>query len=156
MIFRNSSNAASKAGKAVALAAFVLLLAGCGDSGPTRYPVRGSVTYLGKPVTGGWVSFTRTDKVEKGTPMRPATGELGDDGRYVMKTFGSDDGVMPGEYDVSIVAIDYSKAKASRDPRQPQPFLIPAKYTRPETSGLKVTIPKENSAALEFDFELTD
>jgi len=147
---------ASKAGKTVALAAFVLLIVGCGDGRPTRHPVRGCVTYHGKPVVGGWVSFTRTDKVEKGTPMRPATGELNDDGKYVMKTFGDDDGVMPGQYAVSIVAIDYSKAKGTRDPRQPQPFLIPVKYTRPDTSGLTVTIPQEISASLEFDFELTD
>lgn len=156
MKFKVSYTASGRLAMVVLAAAAALSSGGCTDGKPTRHPVKGCVTYRGNPVKGGWVSFTRLDEAEKGTPMRPATGELDDAGRYVMKTFGANDGVMPGRYAVAIVAIDYEKAKATRDPRQPQPFLIPAKYTRPETSGLTVTIPQEYSEPLEFNFELTD
>ena len=34
-----------------------LLLAGCGEAGPARYDVSGSVTYDGKPLPAGRISF---------------------------------------------------------------------------------------------------
>lgn len=42
---------------AVALAAVALLSAGCGNSGPSRYRVSGTVTHDGRPVRAGRIVF---------------------------------------------------------------------------------------------------
>ena len=153
---QNGSPQGLTAGGMVAAILLFSLISGCAERGPHRVPVTGRITYQGRPVPDGWVSFTRLGELPQGVPSRPATGELDQDGRYSMKTFGDDDGVMPGEYAVAVVAIDYERAKAARGPGQPQPYTIPQRYTRPETSGLTVTIPEEASGALEFNFDLVD
>ena len=143
-------------GRLAAVLVLIPFFAGCADRGPHRVPVTGRVTYHDQPVAGGWISFTRVGAAPKGVPSRPATGELDDEGCYTMRTFGKDDGVMPGEYAVAVVAIDYERAGAARGRGAPQPYTIPQRYTRPETSGLSVTIPEEASGELEFNFDLVD
>jgi len=39
------------------VAVVVLWTSGCGDGGPPRYHIRGSVTFAGKPVPAGAISF---------------------------------------------------------------------------------------------------
>jgi hypothetical protein len=128
-------------------------IAGCGSSYPTCVGVRGRVTYHGKPVKAGMISFTRRGQTSAAELVRPATGELRADGSYTMSTFRSGEGVLPGKYIVTIVAFDYS---GKRDELQRLPSLIPTKYGSPETSGLKATVPSDASGALQLDFDLTD
>lgn len=132
----------------------VLLAAGlgCGSSYPKCIGVTGHVTYHGKPVTAGIVSFVPIGQPAGGQLVRPATGDLQADGSYVIRTFRDGQGALPGEYAVTIVAYDYSQ---KRDELQSLPSLIPTEYGAPETSGLKVTIPAA-SGPLQIDFPLTD
>ena len=88
------------------------IVAGCGDSKPRRIAVRGNVTYHGKPLGKGMVSFTRIGSGRRSL-NRPATGELQSDGSYAMRTFGQDEGVLPGEYMVTIVSLAYGKRVAA-------------------------------------------
>jgi hypothetical protein len=127
--------------------------AGCGNGYPKCAIVHGRVTYRGKPVGTGVVSFVRVDQAKTGGLVRPATGDLQADGSYEMKTFRDGDGVLPGEYAVSIVSFDYS---GKRNDLQRLPSLIPSKYGLPETSGLKAAVPADASGALQMDFELKD
>lgn len=69
---------------------------GCGG-GPELAAVRGTVQYDGKPLTQGRVVFT---SVERG---KAATGQINQDGTYVLSTMQPDDGATPGKYKVSVM-----------------------------------------------------
>lgn len=76
-----------------------LCVIGCSggpDDRPSVVPVTGKITYKGKPVTGAFVNFSS----EKSP--RPANGMTDNDGRFSLTTFGTDDGAIPGEYQVSV------------------------------------------------------
>jgi hypothetical protein len=119
----------------------VLLLTGCGGGdGPEIYPIRGEVTYNGKPVGQGIVTYTPA------TPGvgRAANGPLKADGTFVMTTFKRDDGVVRGTYNIIIHSYEEDsgapqtrediEAQGSRVPKMKS--LVPEKYAAPETSGL--------------------
>lgn len=131
------------------MAAFSLTY-GCRDSRPPRIAVGGQVTYGGKPLAGGTVCFTRIGQAggDKGI-SRPATGETDPNGQYVMRTFDKDDGVLPGEYAVTVMALDYAHGDIKG-----MPLLIPMKYNATQTSGLKATVPMDAGGPLRFDFDL--
>lgn len=128
------------------LAVAALTPAACGGSGLAG--VSGTVTYRGKPVPKGTVTFVST------TPgARNATGEIQEDGSYTLHTEQPGDGAAPGEYRVTLYAHD--EPVLDYTPRKPVPpkLLVPAKYENPETSGLKATV-KGGSNTVNLD--LTD
>lgn len=116
--------------------AAVLVAAGCGAPTGT---LTGKVTYDGKPVAGGAVSFC---PVKDG---RPYHGPIDKDGNYTVT------GVPLGEALVCLspspdfspaVAMEKSGKRTEADgsasgvPQRP----FPAKYEDPRTSGFKVTV----------------
>jgi hypothetical protein len=130
----------------VMLAALALTPVGCGKAGMSS--VSGTVTYNGKPVPKGVITFVA------GSPEgRNATGQLDQNGKYRLQTEEPGDGAQVGNYDVTIYAhdeviLDY-KPKVPVEPK----ILAPTKYESPKTSGLKREV---KSGANTFDFELTD
>jgi hypothetical protein len=152
---------------AVALSASALLIVlGCGgdESGlGHRYKITGKVTYKGQPVPKGTINFIPT----KPPPPtgRAATGEI-KDGHYSLSTTGGDDGALPGDYNIAVVAIDMDLASAvskgattihQGDEAHQQAIknakkLVPDKYGVSETSGLKATVDRSK----EIDFDLKD
>jgi len=135
------------------LAAFVSALVvastspGCGPSGPEMARVSGTVTYEGKPVPLGTVSF-----VAKDANGRNATGAIQSDGSYTLQTEKPGDGAQVGEYAVTISAteaplLDYI-------PPKPVPVKrhVPEKYEKPDTSGLTATV-KSGSNTIPFDLK---
>ena len=145
-------------------AAGILLLgamAGCGNSSyPKCIQVGGRVTYHGKPVATGSISFTPQGQPTGQAISRPAAGSLAADGSYALTSFREGDGVQPGEYVVTVVSVDRSAGGSSRD-KPPiagfsVPSLIPRKYALPTTSGLKAAVPTDASGRLQFNFDLTD
>jgi len=110
--------------------------------------VSGKVTYQGKPVPKGTVSFVSTDP-----GRRNATGQLDQNGNYRLQTEEPDDGAELGDYQVTL----YSHEEPILDYRPKVPVkaqrLVPQKYEDPKTSGLKRTV---KSGSNTFDFELTD
>jgi hypothetical protein len=110
--------------------------------------VYGKVTYNGKPVTKGRVSFVSPDP-----NRRNATGEMDAQGNYQLQTENPGDGAEVGEYDVAFYAhnepiLDYRPKVPVKAER-----LIPEKYENPATANLKRTV---KSGSNTFDFELTD
>jgi hypothetical protein len=95
----------------------VLVVAGCGPARPTVAPVSGVVSYLGKPLTAGSVTFVPAD----GGP--PAVGDIGKDGRYRLTTFDTNDGALLGNHRIAVVAL-----KATADP-------LPGETDRPSGPG---------------------
>jgi hypothetical protein len=156
----------------------VAAVVGCGDSSglAKRYPVSGTVTYHGKPLERGTISFAPADG--KG---RAAGGAI-TDGRYSLTTQDPDDGALPGKYRVGILAKEADPSKVDLKIKKlrggatteaekkamaavyPQKVaaraaaaaknLIPARYSSPETSGLTVEVKEQSNTGV--DFELKD
>jgi hypothetical protein len=112
---------------------------GCGPAGsgrlPDLIPVKGKVTYKGKPVTKGTIRF------EPDGYGRKAAGKLQPDGTFVLGTDKEGDGVVAGHHRVSIQNTGSHPAKE----------LIPRKYTQRAASGLTADVDAEHT---EFPFDL--
>lgn len=82
------------------MAAF--LLTGCGGGEQLEVaPVTGTVTCNGKPITSGSVSFTPISEEAKGMPGKPAFGDIGSDGTFVLTTYEEGDGAVIGKHRVT-------------------------------------------------------
>lgn len=125
----------------------MMSFAGCGDSGLETAPVRGKISYRGKPLATGTILFMP----EGDKPS--ATGEIQPDGSYSLTTYSANDGAVLGKHKILITAIEDQSNKLPED-RNPAPALIiPARYNNFATSGLTAEVkPSENT----FDFELKD
>jgi hypothetical protein len=111
---------------------------GCGSSEgarPTLLPVKGKVTYKGKPLTQGIVKF------EPEGYGRRASGKLQADGTFVLGTFKDDDGAVVGSHQVFITDVEKNLAKD-------RAFQ---KYMFRSPKGLAAEVTPET---LEFSFEL--
>jgi hypothetical protein len=119
-------------------------LAGC-QSGPARGEVRGKVTFSGKPVTEGMITFV--------SPSGGPGGEvkLGPDGSYEIPG-----GLVVGDYVVMItpliVMVDTSPGKTPPSPEEKPAPNIPEKYRRQFTSPFKASVQK---GANTFDYNMT-
>jgi hypothetical protein len=136
------------------LNAFVLLASftcGCGDSRPATVPVQGRITWQGKPLTQGIISFLPKQHSD-GFPSRTAIGVIQPDGSYQLSSFRPNDGVIPGDYQV---AVDMTGNRSLENTTPAATKLDPAtlRYTNPQASGLTATIPAESSP-LTIDFVL--
>lgn len=72
---------------------------GCGDNGMSQ--VTGVVTLDGAPLTTGRVQFFPTEGY-------PSKGDIQPDGSYELSTKEPGDGVKPGEYRVTVEAVEVS------------------------------------------------
>lgn len=149
----------------------VLLLAaaagGCGD-GQRLVPVQGAVTLDGKPLAFKNVRFVP----EPGTPGAGAGANTDANGAYTLLAVQpgatrDTPGVPPGVYKVvvaePIMPIEEPLPQATGN--EPAPAIgvpearpkrkqvaIPAKYTKPETTPLRVEVPKDGGP---IDLQLT-
>lgn len=128
------------------------LVIGCSGGGALdTAPVTGTVTYNGKPLPYGSVSF----RPKAGSP---ATGKIQTDGTFTMTTYHDGDGAIVGAHEVLIIATETDAGTAP----EVQPgtemavakSVIPQKYTSFSTSGLtaEVIAGEEN----QFTFALKD
>ena len=138
------------------LAPLVAGVAGCGPDTPTTVEVMGTVTYKNQPVEGAAVMF-------QSTTGKPATGETDSQGKFKLRTFGENDGAIPGEYVVTITKMEsvppgQPGGDPGREPptstRKPPQSLIPLKYNDAKNSGLKETVTE--AGPNDFTFELAD
>ena len=83
---------------AVAACTVLLTLSGCAESGQyDTAPVKGSVTFEGKPVEGGALTF-----VPAGAGSgKPGAAQVQSDGTYVLGTYVEADGAVLGKHKVS-------------------------------------------------------
>ncbi|QDS96389.1 hypothetical protein FF011L_51990 [Roseimaritima multifibrata] len=128
-------------------AALMLTAVGCGPPAnefPTA-PTKGIVTYKGAPVPTGTVMLT---PVGNGPP---ATGNLAEDGTFVLKSYGEDDGAVIGEHGVTITALEMGSGLPEDIASEPKQ-LIPQQYGNANKSGLTATI-TEGDNMLEFHLE---
>jgi hypothetical protein len=132
------------AGLVIAAGFLTAALAGC-SSGPPTGEVKGKVTFKGKPVTEGTVTFLNPK--EGGA----AEAEIGRDGTYEVQG-----GVVVGDYLVVITPpvhiVDTDPGKSPPAPVEKNMPDIPRKFRMPGTTTLKATVkPGPN----EFNFDMT-
>jgi hypothetical protein len=120
--------------------------------------VRGTVLYKDAPLTNVTQGIVRYSPKDGGSAAREATGRIQPDGSFVMTTFQKADGVVVGEYDITVSA--YSGQELSRQetesgvhPAGPK-LLIPERYLKSSTSGLSDTVEAGHSGVKQI--ELTD
>lgn len=115
---------------AVVLAAGACLFAfGCGRP---LVPVSGTVTFDGKPVTGGSVAFLPLSKGPDGKGARPGSGVVQPGGGYRLGSHVANDGVMAGSYRVTYSPPVMEYPAGVYSPGKPPPEsgfenLVPAK-----------------------------
>jgi hypothetical protein len=101
----------------ISWAAALLVATGCGGEGPYSgklYPVQGRVLLAdGQPLAGGSVQFIPS---EGGLP---ATGEVGQDGTFSLKTFKTREGAAPGRYKVRVEPSGELLVRKGKNPKLP-------------------------------------
>lgn len=107
-----------------------LAAAGCGGGPPRPLAVRGQVTYQGRPLARGTVTFIPAE------PGPPATGQIQPDGQYTLSTFRPGDGALPGRYTVMVIAVGDTVGRLPDEGNPPAALLIPRKYASHRTSEL--------------------
>lgn len=126
---------------------FCLLSAGCGKSGPEKYPVTGKVTYQGQPVGEGTVQFHNPEVGSFGVKLS-ATGEF---------SFAEIGGLTAGNYKVYVAPPEQYTTPPPPGGLQnlppPKEFPnIPEPYRQANTSELSATV-KSQANKLDFDMK---
>jgi hypothetical protein len=128
----------------------VLSLTGCGKSTTAS----GTVTFRGKPVVYGSVTFVGADKVAH-------SGVIAADGVYTVEN------LLPGTFSVEVISRDPSHGRSILHPQQPASsggakpggkgakvpgwFALPPQYESAATSGINCTL---GAGKVKYDIEL--
>jgi hypothetical protein len=126
-----------------------VVASGCSNGNPTTYPVRGEVRFPdGRPLTKGSVEFELQDQKMPIT----ATGQISEDGTFVLGTFELDDGAVAGRHRAVVIADHQIGTGVERPGKLPPPALHP-RFRDFKTSGLEFTVePGENKIIIEVDY----
>lgn len=128
---------------------------------PRMFPVRGTITMDGAPVSGATVTFLPIPWDREG---KPASGQSDDKGNFTVRTYFnpkySPDGALPGDYVVVVTKIDVDWQRINPTgggwiggvPEWATKHLLPEKYASLE-SGLAATIKKGVDNKFLFDLE---
>lgn len=128
---------------------FVLVLVvGCSKSDHMHTaPVKGVVTYMGKPVPNGTVMFMPS----AGGPA--ATGELDKQGHFELTTYSAGDGAVLGSHAVSVTAMEEMKdVLPEQRSGLPKP-IVPDKYLSHTTSGIKIEVKPEGDKNVKLELK---
>lgn len=123
------------------LVAAMAACAGCGDAesprGPLPYPVKGSVTFQGKPAAGFHVSFV--PQFEQSGPAFAPSAETDATGHFELESYSPGDGAAPGDYAVTFT---WPKSVPGPDPDDaPQRVdQLRGRYSDANRSPFKVTV----------------
>ncbi len=122
----------------------VLLLAGCGSSGPEIAYVTGRVTMDGKPLANATVVFIP----ENG---RPAGANTDADGNYVLNFTQGRRGAIPGKNTIRIMTMRDAGQDENGQTVPGSPETVPAKYNTASTLTFTVEPKKNNIANFDLD-----
>jgi hypothetical protein len=133
----------------VAAVVWLLLFAGCQNDALTLVPVRGNVALGDRQANSGFVSF-RADAKQGNKTLHIPTGKINAEGQYELFTNGQV-GAPPGWYKV-LVFIDANQQQGTVHPLRPE-WLMDEKYTREETTDLRVNVVVAASAPYDLKLE---
>jgi hypothetical protein len=113
----------------------VLPGAGCAGRGKGKpaFPVRGQVFYQGQPTPHAFLVFHPVG--EEGPDAVRPVGYAAPDGTFTLTSYKENDGAPAGEY---AVTVEWRGLPAREG--EPGPNLLPDRYNRATTSGLRVRI----------------
>ncbi len=143
-----------RSGVVLAFAAAIIASTGCG--GTSVHPVKGKVTFNGKPMKGGGsISFVPTGNQAGKT----AGGEIDQDGNYVLTSNKTGDGSMTGEFRVVIYQTVEQEPEATADGTKaaksvmavPVADRIPLIYCDPVNTPLTAKVEAKDNV---IDFDL--
>jgi hypothetical protein len=128
------------------------------------YPVKGKVTYQGKPITGGSVIYELEGGAEaKGFPSEPragpfrVTGGLRADGTFRLWAFPGVEGMPEGHYKVGITSrpgrTEVGIFDAAPKIKQGNPDVLGGRYSDPKTSGLRDEVVKGRPNEPSFELQ---
>jgi hypothetical protein len=121
---------------ALVLVLAAMLCSSCGKANNQKpvFPVHGKIVYEGQPLPHAFIVFhSLGDPGAK--PVRPtAYGQ--DDGSFTLTTYAAKDGAPAGEYAVTVEC----RIPPIDDNGKPGRNILPPRYLRPETSGLRVQL----------------
>ena len=126
---------------------------GCGSAEDPLYPVTGTITVDGKPLTKGTVGLI-PDLARGNTSAYAPQGKIGPDGQFSIATL-ERTGAAPGRYKVVVWSAANEPASDSYQDMQaykPQ-WLVDAKYTQAETTDLAFEV-VPTPAAGAYDLKL--
>lgn len=146
----------------ISLFAFCLLSTGCqkeqGLKGLSK--IKGKLTLKGEPVEGASIALS---PVASGGEARAAGAITDAKGEFIIQTLQANDGAFPGEYLISVrkMVVDqtYTEEEVQAATAQGKTLystatnVIPAKYAKTATSGLKVTVVSGKNEDLMIDLE---
>lgn len=125
-----------------------LAAAGCGDSGPQRAPVTGQITWEGKPVESGTISFMTSGTAESASASAPITA-----GKY---TIPEESGPAVGANRVEILGNQSMGKKEAGPPFPPGTMIDDTKQVLPpiynHASKLTADI-KDGENTVNFDLK---
>ena len=91
------------------LAAGIVALVGCSESGPKTVPVYGTITFAGREAPETCLIYFTPIKTEG--LNRPTVAERKSNGAYKAKSFSTSRGILPGTYRVSVKYYDLKPGK---------------------------------------------
>jgi hypothetical protein len=143
------------------LGLFSLFLLAAGCSQPVKtVPARGVIkTNQGQPCEKALIVFHPTEKERINDPKPLAIADS--TGAFVVRTFGADDGAIPGEYGVTVVwhsEPSGEKPKISlfgdeEGGRPAGPDRLNGKYGNPKQPLIKLTIPPDGNSNIVLEVE---
>ena len=115
---------------------------GCGSpSGPACAPVKGRISFKGKPLAEAMVVLHRADGDVEGNQKPMAYTDA--TGAFELTTFSHNDGAPPGEYAITVEL--RAPQLVGEETVRNGPNLLPPRYARPESSGLNFTVTEGNN-----------
>jgi hypothetical protein len=145
---------------------FILdFLAGCSNNSQPKglrlpvHPVRGKITYKGKPMNGAMITFNREGATK--TTIMPS-GLSDSEGNYTLTSYIVSDGAPSGKYNVTVYWPESRKTLASPNTEE-EMYPMPAdrlkgRYNDPSNTKLHATVTKNVQSEKDnvFDFDMTD
>jgi hypothetical protein len=136
--------------RGVAAATLVLLCIGCSaPEKPELAPVRGKVSYRGKPLGTGTIVFAPDSLRGNSGPL--ARADIQADGSYQLKA-GTLTGAPPGWHRVTVAAVADTPQPPGQKMANPR-TLLPEKYRDPELSGLSCEVQAGKDNTINFNLE---
>jgi hypothetical protein len=113
-------------------------------------PIRGTVSFQGESLKAGTVLY-----VPQGPGGRQARGDIQPDGSFRLTTLRKKDGAQKGAYNIIVIAMaPHPGEPPSREEIEAaggmirREYVIPEKFTSPETSGLSDTVDDNHSGVM--------
>ncbi len=125
----------------VLLSCSILIATSCGKKEPPVFGLRGQVLYEGKPVPHAFVVLHPLHE-SPARAVRP-TASTDKDGWFVLSSYHAEDGAPAGDY---AVTVEWRKTTTiDGDASALSPNLLPLKYSKPATSGLRINVQPGNN-----------